>query len=102
MIIVEGTAKLAQGEIDRLRPVLTRMAAATVQEAGCLSYGFAVDVVDPDLLRVVEKWQDDAALAAHFATPHMSAFNAAFAAAKIETVSVKAYSAEFVRTLLGE
>ena len=102
MIIVEGTAKLAAGEIERLRPVLQRMAAETVEVAGCHSYGFAVDVADPTLLRIVEKWSDDASLTGHFAAPHMAAFNEAFAAARIEAVSVNAYSAEFARTLLGE
>ena len=44
---------------------------------GCIGYSYATDVLDPTKLIIVEKWVDDAALAFHFQTPHMAAFQAA-------------------------
>ena len=40
------------------------------------------------------------ALAAHFQTPHMAAFNAALAGTARQGAQVDAYNAEFVRTLV--
>ena len=53
-------------------------------------------------MRISERWVDEAALAAHFASPHMAVFQAALADAKMEGGSVKLYSAELVRSLVGE
>lgn len=101
MIIVEGWVRVAPGELDRLRPALAAMIAASRAEAGCQTYAYSSDVLEADLLRITERWDDEAALAAHFATPHMAALTAAMAGAPILGASVKAYSGEVVRTLLG-
>lgn len=91
MIIVMGHAKLAAGEIDRLGAEMEAQIKATRAEDGCLAYSFSRDVLDPDTLIITERWRDNAAIAAHFASPHMAAFNAALAKAKLLEVSVKAY-----------
>lgn len=102
MIIVEGWVRVADaGEIDRLRAAAVEMMRATkTEEPGCLDYAFATDLSDATLLRIIERWTDEAALAAHFATAHMATFNQALASAQIVSASVKAYSGEVVRTLI--
>ena len=77
------------------------MMHATKAEPGCLDYAYALDLAEPDLLRVIERWTDEAALTAHFETPHMAAFNQVLAGAKIAAASVKAYAAEEIRTLVS-
>jgi quinol monooxygenase YgiN len=101
MIIVQGWVRVAPGEIDRLRSAALAMAEATRQEPGCLEYSFAIDLTDANLIRIAERWSDDAALAAHFASPHMASFNQALGGARIEAASVKAYTGELQRTLTG-
>ena len=49
----------------------------------------------------LERWADQGALDAHFASPHMAAFNTAMAGAKVTGASVKSYTAESLETLLG-
>ena len=53
------------------------------KERGCIEYGAAVDAVTdvavqppvrPDVVVVVEKWRDVAALKAHSAAPHMAVY----------------------------
>ena len=100
MIIVEGWVRLAPGEAEKFVAAALRMAEQTRREPGCLEYAFALDLADPNVMRVIERWQDDGALSAHFATPHMAAFNAALALAKIEGAEVNAYEAEFTRSLV--
>jgi quinol monooxygenase YgiN len=101
-VIVMGTASLAPGEIDRLSDAMHSQLTATRAEDGCEHYSFASDGIDPDRLHITERWRDAAALAAHFAAPHMAVFNSALAQAKVEAMSVKAYDANGVRTLIGE
>jgi len=52
------------------------MLAASRAEDGCVEYSYAVDVADQGLIRVFEVWRDEAALKAHFATPHMAEWRA--------------------------
>jgi quinol monooxygenase YgiN len=101
MIIVEGWIRMASADIDQFRVAAAEMMRATkASEPGCLDYAFALDLAEPGLLRVIERWTDEAALAAHFATPHMAAFNLAIAGATIHGASIKAYGAEQVRTIM--
>lgn len=100
MIIVEGWVRAAPDAIEALKGPAKVMVEATRAEAGCIDYAFAVDLTDPGLLRIIEKWTDDAALTAHFQTPHMAAFNAALAGTVRQGAQVDAYHAEFVRTLV--
>jgi len=101
MIIVMGHAKLEAGEIDRLGAEMDAQIKATRAEDGCLAYSFSRDALDPDTLIITERWRDNAAIAAHFASPHMAAFNAVLANAKVTEVSVKAYENGEERVLMG-
>jgi quinol monooxygenase YgiN len=56
------------------------MLEASRAEDGCLVYSYALDVVEPGLIRVFEAWRDRAALEAHIAQPHMAEWRAAWPA----------------------
>jgi quinol monooxygenase YgiN len=101
MIIVMGHAKMAPGELDRLAGAMAKQVAATNAEDGCDHYSFARDVTDPDRLIVSERWRDQAAIDAHFKSPHMAEFNAALGSAKVLDLSIKAYENGNVRVLMG-
>ncbi len=102
MILVEGWVRLGSAaEIERLRAAAIKMMDATkMAETGCLEYAYAIDLAEHNLLRVIERWTDEAALTAHFATPHMAEFGQAMADANIKAMLVKAYAGEEVRTLM--
>lgn len=101
MIIVQGWVKMPPEAVEAMQAAAAVMVAETLKEPGCLDYSFAVDLVAPGTIRISELWVDDDALSAHFATPHMARFNAAMAGAKATGASVKAYTAEHLRTLMG-
>lgn len=101
-VMVLGHVQFASGEIDRLMPLMTRIVAATRNEAGCFGYSYARDMIDPDMLRISESWRDADALAAHFGQSHLAELNAALAGARVLDMSVKAYSADGVRNLMGD
>lgn len=48
------------------------MVSATLHEPGCRAYAFTPDPDDEDLIRLWELWDDEEALAGHFASTHMA------------------------------
>ena len=81
MIIIIGRAEVDPARLEDLRPALQAMMRATFEETGCLSYSLAMESDGSDgrpaVLTIAERWADEAALKAHFAAPHMAAFNKA-------------------------
>ena len=72
MIIIMGTVKLPPDRLDAAKPAMQRMVDASRAEPGCLAYAYAQDLLDPATIHVAEQWKDRAAVADHFATPHMA------------------------------
>ena len=79
MLIVLAKAQVGDGAMEAAKAAIADMVAASNAEEGCIAYAFTQDVLQPGVLHIVEKWKDEAALSAHFATPHMAAFGAAIA-----------------------
>ena len=86
MIHVLATVTLLPGTRDRFLEVFNANVPNVLAEDGCVEYGAAVDAVTdiavqppirPDVVVVVEKWRDLAALKAHSAAPHMAVYRVA-------------------------
>lgn len=58
--------------IDALRTLLLGALEPTRREAGCIRYELLQNASDPTDFTFVEEWADEAALAAHLATPHLA------------------------------
>ena len=86
MIHVLATVTLNPGTRAQFLQVFNANVPNVVAEDGCLEYGAAVDAVTdvsaqppvrPDVVVVVEKWRDVAALKAHSVAPHMTTYREA-------------------------
>jgi quinol monooxygenase YgiN len=77
MIILAGSIRIGTGKRDDAMDVMSRMVEATRAEDGCIAYSFAFDLADDHMIRIFEVFQDEAALAAHRASPHMDEWRAA-------------------------
>jgi quinol monooxygenase YgiN len=92
MIIVEGYVRLSDpDDFERVRAAATAQIEASRAEAGCIDYTYSIDVLDPCLMRVLERWQSWDALAAHFEEPHMDAWRAALSDVKFKERSLRAH-----------
>jgi quinol monooxygenase YgiN len=100
MIIVTGQVRFADGEIQRLTPAFRMNIQATRAEPGCARYAYSADVADPNLLHVSEEWSDEEAMDAHMNAPHMAELMTALGSARIEAISINAYEAHFLKTVL--
>ena len=94
MIIIEGSVRIPTGKIEAARPVMAKMIAASRAEPGCIDYAYSLDVVDPGLVRVTERWESREALAAHFRMPHMAEWRAVWPEFEITDRSLRLYEAE--------
>lgn len=91
MLIVLAKAQVGEGAMEPAMAAIKTMVEASNAEDGCIAYAFTQDLIEPGVIHIVEKWQDEAALAAHFATPHMAAFGAAIAGLDFKVVEALKY-----------
>ena len=74
MIVIAGKIQVKPERRDEARKAALDMVEATRREAGCVSYAFYADLVEPATFFLFEEWESDAALGAHFQTEHMARF----------------------------
>jgi quinol monooxygenase YgiN len=98
-LIIAGTVRAPPGNVAAFRPHMLAMMTASRAEDGCHAYGYAEDVGEPGLIHVFEVWRDQAALDAHFRTPHMATWRAAWPAFGISDRALTAYDVVASRPL---
>lgn len=92
MIIIEGFVRMERaGDFEQVRAAAEEQIAASRAENGCIDYTYALDVLDPKIIRVHERWESWAALQAHFKQPHMTPWRAALADVNYVERSLRAH-----------
>lgn len=99
MIIVTGHVRFAPERIAGLRPHMRAMVDASRNEPGCLVYAYGEDLLDPGLLRIVERWESWPALEAHGKAPHLVAWRAVVKEAGVIDREVTAHETSEERAL---
>jgi quinol monooxygenase YgiN len=77
MLIIAGRIEIDLQHREHLVAAAVEMMAASRQEAGCREYAITAGLAEPNVFHIFEKWDDQAALDAHFREPHMATFQAA-------------------------
>ncbi|MBK8197900.1 MAG: antibiotic biosynthesis monooxygenase [Acidobacteria bacterium] len=94
MIVIEGTVRAPPERVAEARAAMEQMIRASRAEPGCIDYAYAVDVLDPGLIRVSERWESRDAIAAHFKTAHMATWRSFFPQLGITDRSLRLYEAD--------
>lgn len=92
MIVVEGTFCIA--DLAKAKTHMETMISASRAEPGCIDYAYALDLLDPHLVRVVERWDSQETLARHLASDHLQVWRAAWPKIGITERSLRSYEAE--------
>ena len=92
MIVVSGEITIDPADREAALEVTAAMVAATLDEEGCVTYGFWADPVDPGRFRVFEEWESMDALVAHFGQPHMATFLEALGGLDVRSSDVQQYT----------
>lgn len=74
MLIVSGVIEVSEAAIPEATEAAIEMMSETAREPGCLIYDFSQVLGQPGRFRIYEEWDSEAALEAHFSTPHMARF----------------------------
>ncbi len=82
MIHVIAEIHVVSGQRDRLLAEFRKLVPVVRQEYGCVEYGPTIDAETdggaslprPDVVTIVEKWEDLESLRAHLAAPHMAEY----------------------------
>lgn len=90
-VIVAGTVRVPPENVEKLRPHMHTMLAASRAEDGCEVYSYGFDAKEPGLVRIFEIWRDRAALNAHARAPHMAPWRAAGAELGVSDRQLKLY-----------
>ena len=98
-LIIAGTVRVPPENIAAFRPHMLAMLTTSRAEDGCHEYSYAVDVADPGLIRIFEAWRDQAALDAHFQTPHMATWRSHWPAFGVSDRKLFAYETASERPL---
>jgi quinol monooxygenase YgiN len=93
MLVLVVSIDTTAENIAAIKDAIATMEQASRAEPGCRDYTFAVELNDPNRLRITECWESEDALKTHFATPHMAAFNEAMARAAPRSMDLKCYEA---------
>ncbi|MEO0882039.1 MAG: antibiotic biosynthesis monooxygenase [Pseudomonadota bacterium] len=98
MIIVEGYVRMeTAGDFEKVRAAAEAQIAASRAEGGCIDYTYALDVLDPQIMRVLERWDSWDALERHFQQPHMSVWRAALSDVTFLERSLRAHEVSETR-----
>ena len=97
MIIVTGTIHARLDTLDELRRLSLEHVARSRAEPGCLEHGVAADVNDGLRLVFFERWEDRAALDAHFRVPASRAFGALAAKLAARPPELAVYEASEIK-----
>ncbi len=101
MIVIIGHLQTAPEHAAKLKQAAAPLVAASRAEPGNIAYAFAEDISAPGLLHFVERWQDEAALAAHNQTPHLAQFLMALPGIGVTSFRTARYDAEMEILLAG-
>lgn len=82
MISVLASVTVTNGEMDRFLQIFKANVPEVLAEKGCIEYfpardietGLPPQVIDPDTVTIIEKWESVEALLAHLEAPHMAAY----------------------------
>ncbi|MEL7157531.1 MAG: putative quinol monooxygenase [Actinomycetota bacterium] len=79
-IVVTGRFEFDPEVPEAARQAMEAMQAASRAEDGCQDYTFSIEISDPAVVRLTERWDDMEALRRHFAMPHMQTYRQAMGA----------------------
>jgi len=74
MILINVGFKIKLEHRDAFIEVMSSMVTASCAEAGSIEYQFSANASEPTEFYLLELWQDEAALLAHFKTASFSEF----------------------------
>ncbi len=94
IVIISGQIPVRPDRWDKAYAVALRHQEASRAEPGCLEFSFTRDLEHPNTLQLFERWESDAAFAAHMEGPAFTATNAALPEITAGPITIQKFRAE--------
>jgi quinol monooxygenase YgiN len=91
VIVVSGIIEIDPAHTEAALAAIQTVVDATLQEDGCIAYGFWTQAGAPARFHVFEEWASEEAMNAHMTTPHLGEFLVAMGGFGITTASLDRY-----------
>ena len=91
MIIIAGSIRLDPAQVEEALEAGWPHIEGARGQRGCLAYRWTLEPREPGRVEVFERWQDEAALAAHLAGPHYRSMLATLGAHGLQGAEVEKY-----------
>jgi quinol monooxygenase YgiN len=91
MIVIAGTFNVDPANRDSFAEAAKAVMAETVKEEGCHTYVFSLDIVDPGVVHILEKWESEDNLKPHLRTDHIKTFGRAMKELKVSGTKITIY-----------
>jgi len=102
MIVVNAVIETTEENIAAMQDAIAVMEEKSRAETGCHDYTFSVELNNPNVIRITEKWDSMEALQAHFGEPHMADFQQAMGANPPKAVTASFYEATEVQAPMAQ
>lgn len=99
MLVIAGHVRIEPANREAAVTAARDMMEATRREPGCISYTMSADLADQGAFHIFEEWESQAALDAHFKTPHMAAFQKQVGGLGVLEMKVQRYEVSSVGPL---
>lgn len=96
MLIIVGTIRLPPENLAVAREAMVHMITASRAEDGCLAYSYSEDILEPGLIHVTERWEDQASLKGHWNSEHLARWRATWATLGFRDRNLQLYAAETI------
>jgi quinol monooxygenase YgiN len=96
MIIIAGSFRVPVDKQAAAQAHFEKVVKGTRAEAGNVTYAFSKDVLEPDLIRVFEIYENADAVAAHAASDHFKAWRASNPEIGLTDRDIKRYDATLI------
>lgn len=91
MLVIAGRIVIDAANRETAIAAAIEIMEETRKEPGCISYTFSADLSEAGGFRIFEEWESQAALDAHFKSPHMAKFQGQMGGFGLKEMSVQRY-----------
>lgn len=101
LVVAHSEAVVKPAKRESALELLAWMAAESRAEDGVVDYRVAIDIEEPNVLRIIEQYEDDEAFEAHESSEHLARFKAEMEPCLAEEAELTRYTVSSKTTLPG-
>ena len=94
--MIVGTIRVPPENLAMARGAIERMITASRAEDGCLAYSYSEDVLEPGLIHVTERWENQESLKRHWQSEHLAQWRATWTTLGFRDRNLQRYAAEAI------